>query len=51
MHEDTAPVDPNVSVQVDDVDAALPENADIVHPLRDEPRGARRFFVRDPTVT
>ncbi len=43
---------PNVSPQVDDVDAAyaaaVREGAEIVHPLTDEPWGVRRFFVRDP---
>ena len=51
-HDETAPVVPNVSVQVDDVDAAyasaLREHAEVVHPLTDEPWGVRRFFVRDP---
>jgi catechol 2,3-dioxygenase-like lactoylglutathione lyase family enzyme len=51
-HDQTAPVVPAVSVQVDDVDAAyaaaLREGAEIVHPLSDEPWGVRRFFVRDP---
>jgi catechol 2,3-dioxygenase-like lactoylglutathione lyase family enzyme len=51
-HDQTAPVIPSVSVQVDDVDvayaAALREHAEIVHPLTDEPWGVRRFFVRDP---
>lgn len=48
----TAPVTPDLSVEVDDVDAAyavMRENgAQIVHPLRDEEWGVRRFFVRDP---
>ncbi|WP_367126244.1 VOC family protein [Streptomyces phytohabitans] len=48
----TAPVVPDLSVEVDDVDAvhaALRERgAEIVHPLRDEEWGVRRFFVRDP---
>ena len=48
----SAPVDPNLSVEVDDVDeahaAALRAGAEIVHPLTDEPWGVRRFFVRDP---
>lgn len=48
----TAPVVPDVSVQVDDVDAAyaaaIREGAEIVHPLSDEPWQVRRFFVRDP---
>ena len=51
-HEETAPTVPNVSVQVDDVDAAyaaaVHEGAEIVHPLTDEPWGVRRFFLRDP---
>lgn len=51
-HDATAPVVPNVSVQVDDVDAAyaaaVREGAEIVHPLCDESWGVRRFFVRDP---
>ena len=40
-HDETAPVMPSVSVQVDDVDAAheaaVREGAEIVHPLTDEP--------------
>jgi catechol 2,3-dioxygenase-like lactoylglutathione lyase family enzyme len=51
-HDETAPVVPTMSIQVDDVDeayaAALREHAEIVHPLTDEPWGVRRFFVRDP---
>lgn len=51
-HDATAPVVPDVSVEVEDVDAAheaaLRAGADIVHPLTDEPWGVRRFFVRDP---
>lgn len=51
-HDETAPVVPNMSVQVDDVDAAyaaaVRDGAEIVHPLTDEPWGVRRFFVRDP---
>ena len=47
-----APVTPDLSVEVDDVDAAyttMRENgAEIVYPLRDEDWGVRRFFVRDP---
>ncbi|AQW55329.1 glyoxalase [Streptomyces hygroscopicus] len=43
---------PDVSVEVDDVDAAYAvmcdRGAGIVHSLRDEERGVRRFFVRDP---
>lgn len=48
----TGPVVPDVSVEVDDVDAVyavMQENgAEIVHPLQDEEWGVRRFFVRDP---
>lgn len=51
-HDETAPVVPDVSFQVDDVDAAyaaaVQAGAEIVHPLTDEPWGVRRFFVRDP---
>lgn len=51
-HDNTAPVIPEISVQVDDVDAAYSEaqriGAEIVHPLGDEEWGVRRFFVRDP---
>jgi len=47
----TAPVNPDVSVFVDDVgaayDAAVAAGADIVHPLSDEPWGVTRFFYRD----
>ncbi len=48
----SAPVVPDMSVEVDDVDAvhaAMRESgAEIVHPLQDEEWGVRRFFVRDP---
>ncbi len=51
-HDETAPVVPEVSIQVDDVNAAyaaaLQAGSEIVHPLTDEPWGVRRFFVRDP---
>ncbi|MFJ4920989.1 VOC family protein [Streptomyces sp. NPDC088725] len=51
-HDLTAPVVPDVSVEVDDVDTAyaavLESGAEIVYPLRDEEWGVRRFFVRDP---
>ncbi|MFD0901714.1 VOC family protein [Actinomadura sediminis] len=51
-HDETAPVVPDMSVEVDDVDAAhaamRASGAEIVHPLRDEGWGVRRFFVRDP---
>lgn len=51
-HDATAPVIPDVSVQVDDVDAchaaAVQAGAEIVYPLTLEPWGVRRFFARDP---
>ena len=51
-HDATAPVIPDVSIQVGDVDLAYRQavlaGAEIVHPLTDEPWGVRRFFVRDP---
>ncbi|MEU5759828.1 VOC family protein [Nocardia sp. NPDC047648] len=52
---DAEQLQPNMSVEVDDVDAVhaevLAAGADIVYPLRDEPWGVRRFFVRDPSGT
>jgi predicted enzyme related to lactoylglutathione lyase len=49
----SAPVAPDVSIEVDDVDAAyavaVARGDAIVHPLTDEPWGVRRFFVRDPS--
>jgi predicted enzyme related to lactoylglutathione lyase len=49
----TAPVAPDVSIEVDDVDAVHAEvqrrGYEIVHPLTDEAWGVRRFFVREPT--
>jgi predicted enzyme related to lactoylglutathione lyase len=49
----TAPVSPDMSVEVEDVDAvyaAVREaGAEIVHPLQDEEWGVRRFLVRDPS--
>ncbi|MFB7908365.1 VOC family protein [Kitasatospora sp. NPDC056076] len=48
----TAPVTPDMSVEVDDVDAAYAamreSGAQIVYPLHSEDWGVRRFFVRDP---
>ncbi|MFE3070756.1 VOC family protein [Streptomyces sp. NPDC059247] len=48
----TAPVVPDLSVEVADVDAVYETvratGAEIVHPLTDEEWGVRRFFVRDP---
>lgn len=47
----TASVNPAVSVEVDDVDAAYHEaiaaGLEIVHPLSDEEWGVRRFFFAD----
>ncbi|MDF8264330.1 VOC family protein [Luteipulveratus flavus] len=46
-----APVNPDVSVFVDDVrsayDAAAAAGVEIVHPLTDEEWGVTRFFYRD----
>lgn len=48
----TAPVNPDLSIEVDDVDAVhaavLEQGAEIVHPLQNEEWGVRRFMVRDP---
>jgi predicted enzyme related to lactoylglutathione lyase len=54
MREDaSAPVQPDASIEVDDVDAAYAAarrlGYEIVHPLTDEPWGVRRFFVREPS--
>jgi predicted enzyme related to lactoylglutathione lyase len=54
MRQDaSAPVQADVSIEVDDVDAAHAAaqrlGCEILHPLTDEPWGVRRFFVRDPT--
>lgn len=47
----TAPVNPTVSIEVDDVDAAhaaaVAGGWEIVHPLSDEEWGVRRFFFAD----
>jgi catechol 2,3-dioxygenase-like lactoylglutathione lyase family enzyme len=53
MREDaSAPVVPQLSVEVADVDAvhaeAVRRGLELVHPLTDEPWGVRRFFVKDP---
>ncbi|MFI7272871.1 VOC family protein [Streptomyces sp. NPDC049879] len=52
-HDQTAPVTPDMSVEVDDVDAVyeavVASGAEIVHPLQDEDWGVRRFFTRDPS--
>jgi uncharacterized glyoxalase superfamily protein PhnB len=51
-HDKAAPVVPDMSVEVDDVDAVYAvmrdSGAEVVHPLQDEEWGVRRFFVRDP---
>jgi catechol 2,3-dioxygenase-like lactoylglutathione lyase family enzyme len=48
----TAAVQPDLSIEVDDVDAVhkavVAQGAEILHSLRDESWGVRRFFVRDP---
>ncbi|MGS0562050.1 VOC family protein [Microbacterium aurugineum] len=47
----SAPMNPDVSVFVDDVRAAISRveeaGLEIVHPLTDEPWGVTRFFYRD----
>lgn len=51
--ERTAAVVPDLSVEVEDVDAVyarvVAAGADVVRELRDEEWGVRRFFVRDPS--
>ena len=48
----TAPVSPDVTIEVEDLDAvhakAVERGFEIVHPITTEPWGVRRFFVRDP---
>ena len=50
--ERTAPVVPDLSVEVEDVDAVYARvrasGAEIVREIGDEEWGVRRFFVRDP---
>lgn len=50
--DESAPMNPDISIGVEDVDAAHEKmviaGAEIVHSLRDESWGVRRFFVRDP---
>lgn len=45
-------LNPNVSIEVDDVDAvharAIELGLPVVYPLTNEPWGVRRFFVKDP---
>jgi catechol 2,3-dioxygenase-like lactoylglutathione lyase family enzyme len=54
-HDASAPVVPNLTIEVDDVDAvhaaAVEHGAMVVYPLTDEPWGVRRFFVEDPSGT
>ena len=49
---DEATPQPNMSIEVGDVDAvhakAVELGLPIVYPIRDEPWGVRRFFVADP---
>lgn len=49
----TAPVTPDLSVEVDDVDhafvTAVERGDEIVHPLTHEDWGVRRFLVRAPS--
>lgn len=51
----TAPVNPSMSLEVADVDAAyaaaVESGLEIVHPLTDEAWGVRRFFFRDRAGT
>ena len=48
----TAPIVPNVTVEVDDIDGlyaeALQRGLAVIYPLTTEPWGVRRFFVQDP---
>lgn len=47
-----AAIHPDVSIEVEDVDElykkAREQKIEIVYPIRDEPWGVRRFFVKDP---
>lgn len=51
--ERTAPVVPDLSVEVENVDTVYAQvvasGAEIVRDIRDEAWGVRRFFVRDPS--
>ena len=53
LRSDPSGIQPNISVEVDDVDAvyaaALAQGQPIIYPLTDEPWGVRRFFVGDPS--
>lgn len=50
--DESALINPDISIGVDDVDAVhetmVTAGVEIVHTLRTEPWGVRRFFVRDP---
>ena len=50
-NDETARTRPNVTIEVEDVDAVYREaegrGYEIVHPLTNESWGVRRFFVRD----
>lgn len=50
--DESASVQPQITIEVDDVDHAHTKAAErglrIVYPLTDEPWGVRRFFVADP---
>ncbi len=50
-----ASVQPQLSIEVDDVDAlhaeAVRRGVEVTYPLTDEAWGVRRFFVRDPSGT
>ena len=54
-HDESAPVTPNVTVEVPDVNEVLARarsaNATVVYGPADEPWGVRRFFVEDPNGT
>jgi predicted enzyme related to lactoylglutathione lyase len=53
VEDATAPAHPDVSVEVENVDAvhakAVERGLEIVNPLTNEPWGVRRFLVRDPS--
>lgn len=55
VDEDPSAVQPDMTVEVDDVDhlhaRALELGHEVVHPLTDEAWGVRRFFVKDPDGT
>lgn len=55
LNADPSGLEPALSVEADDVDAAhagaLVSGGEVVYPLRDEPWGVRRFFVREASGT